>query len=128
MSDLQLWPIEVINGVPVRFVGLDGPRLSTEADARDLILAESQSTAEMIVQPASRLVDEFFHLSSGVAGAFVQRFANLRMRLAIVGDVSKWEAESQAFGDFVRKSNRRRDLWFVPDASALEEKLNAENR
>lgn len=61
---------------------------------------------------------EFFTLSTGLAGEFLQKFANYRLRLVIVGDVSRYTEQSSAVGDFVREANRGNQITFV---SRLEE-------
>jgi hypothetical protein len=52
----------------------------------------------------------------------VQKFVNYRMRLAVVGDVSAHEAASEPFRDWVRETNRGKDIWFVPDLASFEER------
>ncbi len=50
---------------------------------------------------------------------------NYRIRLAIVGDVSRWVAASTAFRDLVVEAERGTDLLFVADMTALGERLGA---
>ena len=97
----------------VAHIPADGPLLSTGADALGLIYGDA---ADWVAVPATRLDPAFFDLKSGVAGEFVQKFVNYRQRLAIVGDIGERLAESNALRDFVRESNRGRQLWFVADA------------
>ena len=73
--------------------------------------------------PVERLSADFFRLRSGFAGGFIQKLVNYRRRLAVVGDVSAWIAESKAFKDFVYEANKGRDVWFVADLNELEAKL-----
>lgn len=54
-----------------------------------------------------------------------QKFANYRLRLVILGDVSAHVKRSEAFADFVREANRGDQLWFAADVAALDEKLSA---
>ncbi|MGL1447015.1 DUF4180 domain-containing protein, partial [Vibrio parahaemolyticus] len=49
----------------------------------------------------SRLAPSFFDLHSGLAGEVVQKFANYRVGLVVVGDVTEHLAASAAFRDFV---------------------------
>jgi hypothetical protein len=58
-----------------------------------------------------------------VAGEVVQKFVNYRLRLAIVGDLTTHLAVSAALRDFVRESNRGRQLWFVADDAELDARL-----
>lgn len=114
-----------IGGVPVLRISADGPALGTEADALDLIGAAGCAGAEMVVLPACRLAPAFLQLESRLAGAFLQKLANYGVRLAIVGDLSEALENSRALRDFVRESNRGRQIWFVTDELDLARRLAA---
>lgn len=45
------------------------------------------------------IIPEFFELRNGMAGEILQKFSNYRMRLAIIGDFSKFQGKSIA--DFI---------------------------
>ncbi|WP_340374201.1 DUF4180 domain-containing protein [Streptomyces sp. SS7] len=102
----------------------EGPALDGERAALDLIGDAMGHDAELVVVPAERCGEEFFRLRSGVAGAVVQKFANYRLRLAVVGDISRHLADSSALRDFVYEANRGRQLWFVADEDELAERLS----
>lgn len=95
----------------------DGPLLATEADANDYIGEAWGADAQRVVFPASRLSPEFFRLSSGLAGAVLQKFSNYGLLVAIVGDISAYTETSEALRDFVRESNKRGHVRFI-DAEA----------
>ncbi|WP_028062223.1 DUF4180 domain-containing protein [Solirubrobacter soli] len=103
-------------------VPADGPLLRTGGDAIELMYADER--ADWIALPVARLDPAFFDLRSGVAGELAQKFVNYGRRLAIVGDISEWVAESTALRDFVRECNRGRSLWFVADDAELAARLN----
>ena len=113
-------------GRPVLLLDADGPRLGTEDDARDLIQETFGSDIRTVVVPAERLDPDFFILKSGVAGAFVQKLVQYRLRLIVVGDISAQTAASDALRDWVREVNRGPDILFVTDHGALEARLKAE--
>jgi len=69
------------------------------------------------------LADDFFDLSTRLAGEFVQKFVNYGVALAIVGDISAHVAASTALRDSVTESNRGRHLWFAGDLEALAARL-----
>jgi hypothetical protein len=73
----------------------------------------------VLVIPLARLDAGFFQLSSGVAGEIVQKFANYKMRIAIVGDISRYVDESKSFRDFVRETNRGDQLWFIANRDEI---------
>ena len=103
-----------------------GPLLRSEDDARDLIQETFGTDIRLAVVPVERLDPEFFELRTGVAGAFVQKLVQYRLRLVVLGDVSAQTAASDALRDWVREVNRGRDILFVDDLGALEARLNAE--
>ncbi|GAA1512637.1 DUF4180 domain-containing protein [Kribbella lupini] len=103
--------------------------LGSLQDAIDLIGDASYwHQASWVAVRVEDLPEGFFVLSSGVAGEIVQKFAQYGMGLAVVGDVSSYEVSSTPFRDWVRESNRGRQLWFVADVEALEEKRRETGR
>ena len=116
----------IIADQPALVLDRTGPLLRSEDDARDLIQETFGTGIELAVVPVERLDPDFFVLRSGVAGVFVQKLVQYRLRLAVVGDISAQVAASDALRDWVREVNRGRDILFVPDPAALEERLNAE--
>ena len=102
-------------------VPAEGPPLSSEEDARDLIGETYGSGADVVAIPVERLAPDFWTLSNQKAGHFIQKFVNYGLRVAIVGDVSAQVEKSKALRDFVYESNRRgRELRFVPSRESLE--------
>ncbi len=115
-----------IAGRPAFLVDAGGPLLGTEDDARELIQETFGSDIRTVVVPVERLDSDFFVLRTGVAGAFVQKLVQYRLRLVIVGDISAHTAASDALRDWVREVNRGPDILFVTDQAALEARLTAE--
>ena len=116
--------LEHRHGLTILVCAADGPKLSTERDATDLIGDALGQGADLVVVPVERLADEFFTLRSGLAGAIAQKFVNYRLRLAIVGDISGHVGESAALRDYVYETNRGNQLWFVGTADELDGKLS----
>jgi uncharacterized protein DUF4180 len=113
----------ILHDVRVLDCAKDGPPLDGESAALDLIGDAFGQEAQLVVVPVARIADEFFRLQSGVAGAVVQKFANYRLRLVVVGDMSRHLAESTALRDFVYESNLGNQLWFLTDIGELDERL-----
>lgn len=103
----------------------DGAAIRSGADALGLIYADGAERSDWIAVPVTRLDPGFFDLRSGLAGEVVQKFANYRVGLVVVGDVADHVAASPALGEFVRESNRGRQVWFVSDAAELRSRLGA---
>jgi len=109
-------------GTPVLVCDPGGPPIATEQDALDLIGA-TYLGADVVAVPASRLDPRFFSLGTRFAGEVMQKFANYRVRLAVVGDISALVAASPALAALVRESNTAGHVWFVPDLDALDDRL-----
>jgi hypothetical protein len=104
----------------------DGPPPRTARDVTAIITEVWASKAQMIAIPAERLGDEFFDLSTRIAGEVLQKFVQYRVRVAIIGDISRYVAASNALRDFVYESNRGRQVWFATTQEELAERLARE--
>ena len=113
--------LEIIGNT--RSAWYDGPELTSERDATDLIGETFGQEIDLVLLPAGLRPDDFFWLSTGLAGAILQKFQNYGLRVGIVGDISRFTAESPSLRDFVYESNRRGQVLFVPDRSGLEARL-----
>ncbi|MFJ3162121.1 DUF4180 domain-containing protein [Streptomyces kanasensis] len=115
--------LRTIHDVPVWVCPAEGSPVATEQDALDLIGDAGYHGARWVVLPVERLDGAFFRLRTRVAGDIVGKFANYRMGLVVLGDVSAHTADSDALRDFVRECDRGTQTWFVPDLDALRDRL-----
>ncbi|HHW00954.1 MAG TPA: DUF4180 domain-containing protein [Clostridiaceae bacterium] len=94
--------------------------------ALDLIAAVQYETdCDKLIVHKSCVADDFFVLSTGVAGEILQKFINYRKKIAIVGDYSKYT--SKALKDFIYECNKGNSIYFVPSVDEALLKLdNAE--
>lgn len=115
--------VRELHGTTVLVLPADGPPIAGEADALDLVAAASGSDAALVAVPVERFDERFFTLSTGVAGAVLQKLVQYRTRLAVVGDVAGHVERSSALRDLVRECNRGRDTWFVADLEELAGRL-----
>lgn len=99
-------------------------RLITDvSSALDLIATvHYESGSARIVMPKASIAEAFFVLSSGLAGEVLQKFINYRVKLAIVGDYSKYT--SKPLRDFIYESNNGRDIFFVATEDEAVERLS----
>ncbi|MCG6498084.1 DUF4180 domain-containing protein [Kitasatospora sp. A2-31] len=104
-------------------VPADGAPIREERDATDLIGEAFGCGATWVVLPVARLHQDFFRLGTRVAGGIVQKFVNYRIGLVVLGDIAHHVAASDALRDFVRESNRGRQLWFLADEAELADRL-----
>ncbi|MFI0484292.1 DUF4180 domain-containing protein [Actinomadura sp. 9N215] len=109
-------------GVQVLVCDPAGPPIVTVQDALDLIGA-AFAGAEVVAVPADRLDESFFELGTRFAGEVMQKFVNYRLRLVVVGDISRQVEASSALRALVRESNSSGHVWFVPDLDALDDRL-----
>lgn len=89
-------------------------------DAMDLIASARYETGcEALILPKESLGEDFFRLSTGLAGEVLQKFVNYQMKVAIVGDFSGYT--SKPLQDFIRESNRGKTVFFpTTEAEALQ--------
>lgn len=66
---------------------------------------------DKIIIHEKNLTADFFNLENGIAGEFLQKFSNYRIRLAIVGDFSKFTKTS--IKAFIYESNNASKINFV---------------
>jgi hypothetical protein len=62
---------------------------------------------------------EFFDLSTRLLGDVLQKLTNYRVKLAIIGDFSRYT--SQVLPDFIRESNRHGEYIFVQSLGQVKE-------
>ncbi len=115
--------VREIHGVRVLEYDAAGKELRSEADAIEIITAASEQDTSVVVVAAEHLSPDFFHLRTGVAGAFLQKFLTYQLRIVIAGEVGQYTAESASLRAFVLESNRGAHIWFVANVSELEERL-----
>lgn len=116
--------IEIGSTRVLLFAG-SGPLLAGPADANDFIGEAWSVSAEMLAIPVERLGPDVLNLRTRVGGEIFQKFANYRLRCAIVGDIAAALDGSAALRDFVRETNEGRALWFVADIDRLRTRLEA---
>lgn len=86
--------------------------ISDEQSFLDVFMTISYETGEnRFVINKNNLTEEFFDLSNKIAGGILQKVINYKMKLAIIGDYSKYE--SKALKDFMYECNHGNDIFFV---------------
>jgi hypothetical protein len=113
----------MVHGVRVLEYSAEGPILGSDRAVMDLIGEAMANSVVLVVVPARRFSPDFFQLRTGLAGDLLQKFVNYRLRLAIVGDLSRAMSESDALKAFVRESNRGDQIWFLSSTDELGQKL-----
>lgn len=110
------------NGIIIAIVSSEEKIITDTQSALDLVMTVKYETgAEKIVLNKKNIADDFFILSSGLAGEIVQKFINYHVKVAIYGDYSYYT--SKPLRDFIFESNRGKDIFFVSTKEEAVEKL-----
>lgn len=108
-----------INGIRIGEVTSDTILINNAEDGLDLLGNLYYHDVSGILLYEQHITPDFFDLKTGIAGELLQKFSNYRMRLAIVGDFSKYTGKS--INDFIYESNKGRQINFVgSQAEALQ--------
>ena len=89
--------------------------INSVEDGLDLLGDLYYQGFDKIVIHEKDITPDFFDLKSGIAGEILQKFSNYRVRLAIVGDFSKYTSKS--LRDFIYESNKGKQINFVPSCA-----------
>ena len=76
-----------------------------------LMTAKYEAGTKNIVIDKKRIVEDFFILSTGLAGEILQKYTNYGGRIAIYGDYSHYT--SKPLKDFIYESNKGKSVFFV---------------
>lgn len=110
------------NTLPIAVVQSDQILITDVQSALDLIATVSYDTgSNCMVLPKAALAEDFFKLSTRLAGDILQKFINYQMKLAVVGDYSHYT--SKPLKDFIYESNNGKHIFFVSSVDEALEKL-----
>ena len=110
------------NGVVCALVSSDIPVITNSQAALDLLMTAKYDIGTKNIIISKNLVSEdFFILSTGLAGEILQKFVNYGGRIAIYGDYS--QCTSKPLKDFIYESNKGKDVLFVATLEEAQEKL-----
>ncbi len=92
--------------------------VSSEQDALDIManIGYLYDSSKIILHKRN-LHDDFFDLSSGLAGGILQKFSNYRVQLVVIGDFSQFSSKS--LKEFILESNKGHQVNFLPAISEL---------
>lgn len=105
------------NRVRCAVVRGSGKVITDPQSALDLLMrANYEADTKNIAIDKTLVAEDFFILSTGLAGEILQKYVNYGGRIAIYGDYSRYT--SKPLRDFIYESNKGKDVFFV---STLEE-------
>ena len=100
------------NNVTCAIVESDSEVITDTQSALDLLMtAKYEAATKNIVIDKKLITEDFFVLSSGIAGEILQKYMNYGGRIAIYGDYSHYT--SKPLRDFIYESNKGKDVVFV---------------
>jgi len=95
-------------------------QIASEQDALDVIAACAEHQVQRVLLHASNLSEDFYHLSTGLAGAVLLKFSNYSVKLAAV--LTPELVNQGRFKDMALEVNRRDRLFHIfysrPEAAA----------
>ena len=98
-------------------------KVITDVDsALDLLMsAKYDAGTKAIIVDKKLVVEDFFVLSSGLAGEILQKYMNYGGKIAIYGDYSHYT--SKPLKDFIYESNKGKDVFFVATKEEAIQKI-----
>ena len=100
------------NGTDIAVISSDEMVITDTQSALDLAMSVKYETgAEKIVLAKELICEDFFILSTGVAGEILQKFVNYHVKAAIYGDYSRYT--SKPLKDFIYESNHGKSFFFT---------------
>ena len=110
------------NGIDIAVVSGDEVVIVDTQSALDLAMTVKYETgAERIVIDKDAVCEDFFILSTGMAGEILQKFMNYHVKVAVYGDYSHYT--SRPLKDFIYESNHGKDFFFVSTKEEAVQKL-----
>jgi len=100
-----------INNIKIGEITSDKVILKTPEDGLTLLGDLYYQGYDKIILHEKNITPQFFDLKTGIAGEILQKFAQYRIPLAIVGDFSKYTSNS--LRDFIFESNKGKFISFV---------------
>lgn len=76
-----------------------------------LMSAKYEVGTKNIIIDKKLIAEDFFILSTGLAGEILQKYVNYGGRIAVFGDYSRYT--SKPLKDFIYESNQGKDVFFV---------------
>ena len=108
------------NNIPCAVVSGSEKVITDAQSALDVLMrAKYEAGSKNIVIGKHLVSEDFFILSTGLAGEILQKLINYGGRIAIYGDYSHYT--SKPLRDFITESNRGRDIFFpATEAEAID--------
>lgn len=111
-----------MDGIDIAVVSSDEMVIADVQSALDLAMTVKYETgAANIVIDKKLIGEDFFILSTRLAGEILQKFVNYRVKMAVYGDYSRYT--SKPLKDFIYETNQGKDFFFVSTKEEALQKL-----
>ena len=116
------WETMTANGRSVAVLNSAVPAVTDVQSALDVMMAAKyEAGSQLLAIEKTALPEEFFILSTGLAGGILQKFTNYGVKCAVFGDFSGYT--SKPLRDFIRESNRGSGVFFTATREEAVERL-----
>lgn len=111
------------NNIEIAVVNSKEVLIDSVQSALDFMATVNYETGcNRIILNKSAICEDFFNLSTRLAGEILQKFINYNVKIAIVGDFSAYTSKS--LKAFIYECNNGKDIFFLPDEKQAIEKLS----
>ena len=122
ISEMKIRKVEK-NGIICAVIDSEDKVITDSQSALDLLMTvKYDAETKNIVINKKMIAEDFFILSTGLAGEILQKYINYGGRVAIYGDFSHYT--SKPLKDFIYESNKGKDVFFVATEDEAIEKLS----
>ena len=119
---MQFEKIDCGNGIAVS-ISSDNMIITDVDSALDLLMsAKYEAGTKYIIINKKNIIEDFFILSSGLAGEILQKFVNYGGKIAIYGDFSHYTSKPRS--DFIFVSNKGKGVFFVATREEAIQKIS----
>ena len=110
------------NRLEVALVTSDEILIKDVQTALDLIATVGYETGcNHVILNKTAISEEFFDLSTKMAGDILQKFVTYQMTIAILGDFSSYKSKS--LKDFIYESNKGKNVFFLDNEKQAMERF-----
>jgi hypothetical protein len=111
----------------------EGEKTAIYIHSNELVFTDMQSALDLMATvryevdcdifllDKTNITEEFFDLSTRLAGEIAQKYVNYGVKLVIIGDFSAYTSKS--LHDFIYECNNGKDLFFVSDREEALERV-----
>lgn len=122
--DFKIMDIKTIisDNIQIALINSEDQLITDVQSALDLIMTVNYETgSNRIILNKATITEDFFKLSTCLAGEILQKFINYYVKVAIVGDFSIYT--SKPLKDLMYESNHGKDVFFISTVDEAIERL-----